>query len=207
MARTLHDSLRWTAEGTRRFLRAVNDVDRSALDAPSLLPGWTRAHVVAHVAANATALRNLVRWAQTGEPTPMYTSPEQRSAEIESGASMSALDMRSWTHATADALQAAWTELTTQQWATKVVTAQGREVPASEIPWLRAREVSVHLIDLDLGAGFADLPPEFLEALRADVIAKRGDVPSVDTPLAAEVSWLTGRPHQLPHAPPLPPWL
>ena len=163
--------------------------------------------MVAHVAANATALGNLVRWARTGEPTPMYASPEQRTADIERGASMSARDVRSWTQKTADALEATWAELTEQQWTSEVMTAQGREVPATEIPWLRAREVSVHLIDLDLGAVFADLPPDFLEALRADVIAKRGDVPSVDAPLAAEVSWLTGRPHQLQHAPPLPPWL
>jgi maleylpyruvate isomerase len=137
----------------------------------------------------------------------MYASPEQRAADIERGASMSPDALTSWAQTSADDLEAASGELSDEQWTTEIVTAQGRTLPASEIPWLRAREVCVHLVDLDLGPGFADLPEEFLLALRADVLAKREAVPSVAAPLAAEVAWLTGRPHQLADAPPLPPWL
>ena len=54
--------------------------------APSLCEGWTRAHVVTHIARNADALSNLVHWATTGEPTPMYASPESRDADIAEGA-------------------------------------------------------------------------------------------------------------------------
>lgn len=92
-------------------------------------------------------------------------------------------------------------------WATEVVTAQGRRVPATEIPWLRAREAYVHAIDLDVGVTYADLPEVFLDALCADVIAKRGSVPHVDGPLPERAAWLTGRPHRLDSAPDLEPWL
>ena len=51
---------------------------------PTALPGWTRKHLVAHLAGNAEALLRLLHWAGTGERTPMYTSPEQRNADIES---------------------------------------------------------------------------------------------------------------------------
>jgi maleylpyruvate isomerase len=46
-------------------------------------------------------------------------------------------------------------------------------VPASEVPWLRAREVCVHAVDLATGLAFADLPADFLTALCDDVTTKR----------------------------------
>jgi maleylpyruvate isomerase len=51
----------------------------------SALPGWTGGHLIAHVAVNADALGNLVHWAATGEPTPMYSSAADRAAGIEAG--------------------------------------------------------------------------------------------------------------------------
>ena len=62
-------------------------------------------------------------------------------------------------------------------------------------------------MDLALGVTFADLPDDFLEALAAAVVAKRGDVPDVDGPLPERVAWLTGRPHALVGASALRPWL
>jgi maleylpyruvate isomerase len=54
-------------------------------------------------------------------------------------------------------------------------TRQGRLVPATEIPWLRAREVMVHSVDLDPTAGFDDLPEDFLLALVEDIVLRRSD--------------------------------
>ena len=70
-ARTHTDALAWVAHGTRLFTEQVAGLDEQSISAPSILPGWTRKHLVAHVAANADALGNLVRWARTGERTPM----------------------------------------------------------------------------------------------------------------------------------------
>lgn len=72
---------------------------------------------------------------------------------------------------------------------------------------MRAREVMVHAVDLGTGTTFADLPSDFLEAVCADVVAKRGEVPDVDGPLDQRAAWLTGRPHQLTDAPDLGAWL
>lgn len=192
---------RWTAEGTKLFLDAVE------YDGDSSLPGWTRRHLAAHVAANADALGNLVHWAATGEPTPMYASTEERAAGIERGVRLPVAGLDAWLRDSAGRLESAMDALTEEQWSAEVVTAQGRTVPATTIPWLRAREVCVHAVDLDLGVSFADLPDDFLEALCADAVAKRGDVPDVGGPLAERAAWLTGRPHHLPGAPELGPWL
>ncbi len=206
------ETRRWSDEGTSLFLGAVaglggSDDVEDRYDAPSLLPGWTRRHLVAHVAANADALRNLVTWAATGEPTPMYASPQARAVGIERGLTLSADALSAWLRGSAAALATSFDELTGPQWAAQVVTAQGRSIPASDIPWLRAREVFVHAVDLRLGPTFADLPDDVLEALCTDVVAKRGAVPEVHGALSERAAWLTGRPHRLDGAPDLGPWL
>ena len=78
--------------------------------------------------------------------------------------------------------------------------AQGRTVPATEIPWMRAKEVCIHAVDLGAGVTFGDLPPDFVAALLADVVRKRagaGEGPEL-------AAWLTGR---APDAPKLAAWL
>ena len=67
-------TLPWMGAGTEFLLRAVGALPDDALALPSRLPGWTRAHVVAHVARNAEALGRLARWAATGVETPMGSS-------------------------------------------------------------------------------------------------------------------------------------
>ncbi len=239
MTRTLADALRWTAEGTdlvRRALTASGATD-AGLEAASALPGWTRKHVLAHLAANADAIGNLVQWAATGERTPMYASPEQRNADIAAGALRPAGELVSWFERSAAALDAGFAGLLEEAWRSEVVTAQGRTVPASETPWMRAREVMVHAVDLDAGLSFADLPADFLTALGADIAAKRaasggpavaveatdalvtwqlpgeGSAVRVTGPIAQVVAYLAGRPHvdvtaaDGSPAPILPPWL
>ena len=176
MAADLTDARRWTRDGTTLFL-AEADLDEAALGAPSALPGWTRRHLLAHVAANAEALGNLVHWAATGEPTPMYSSPGDRAAGIERGALLPDAELGAWLRAAAQALDDAMTKLSAGQWQAPVLTAQGRTVPATEVPWLRAREVYVHAVDLATGLSFAELPAGFCAALCDDVIAKRRSAP------------------------------
>lgn len=199
---------RWVTEGTALFRKALVD-----LDGPSQLPGWTRKHVAAHLALNAEALGNLVHWARTGEERPMYVSPDQRNADIEAGALRPADELLAWFDESAHQLTTAMAELTDDQWQAPVRTAQGREVPATVIPWLRSREVMIHAVDLGTGVTFADLPDDFLEELCADIRTKRGDVPDVQGPLPEIAAYLAGRRYSSvlttagDPAQPLPPWL
>ena len=198
----------WVIEGTALCRRALGD-----LDGPSLLPGWTRRHVAAHLCLNAEALGNLVHWARTGDERPMYSSPDQRTTDIEVGALRPSDDLRAWFDDSARSLSAAMDELTAEQWQTTVRTAQGREVPATEIVWLRSREVMIHAVDVGTGVTFADLPTDFLETLSRDIRNKRGDAPQVRGSLPDTTAYLAGRPYTKVHAPdgtpaqPLPPWL
>lgn len=173
MSRSLDDTRAWVATGTELCRSAIAGLDEASYDAPTLLADWTRRHLVAHLAANADAIGNLVHWATTGDRAPMYTSPNQRNADIEAGARKSGAELGEWFNRSAARLAEAMDTLTDEQWRAEVVTAQGRTVPASETPWMRAREVLVHAVDLDAGTAFADLPDGFLEALAVDITAKR----------------------------------
>ena len=141
----------------------------AAVAEPSALPGWTRGHLLTHLARNADALVNLLTWARTGIRTPMYASPEQRTTDIEAGAARplaeQAADLRESAARFAEAAEA----LSDEAWSATVVSGQGREIPAVEVPWLRAREVWIHLVDLDVGVGMDTLPPDFAWALVRDV--------------------------------------
>ena len=190
----------WMNSGTKLFLAGVVELDDDRLGAQTALPGWTRRHLIAHVHYNAEALRRLTRWAATGLPTPMYESSRQRAEEIEAGALLPAAELRGLVHESAAALATDLDSLSDREWAHEVVTAQGRTVPASEIPWLRAREVAVHAVDLGVSVGFGDLPEDFNTALAIDVINRR----AVAGEAAPIVEWLTGRTTQ---APTLGPWL
>lgn len=171
--RSRADSLRWMAHGTATFLDALATLPDDRLDRPTALVGWTGRHLLAHVAANADALVNLAHWARTGEETPMYASPAQRDADIEAGATRPAAELRAWAVRAAETLQTRLAELDERRWNRLVRTAQGRTVPAEEIPWMRAREVMVHAVDLGAGVGFDDFPADFLAALIDDIAAKR----------------------------------
>lgn len=117
--------------------------------------------------------------------------------------------------------------LSEAQWAAEVRTIQGRVIPATEIPWLRAREVMVHACDLLGGVTFEDLPGPFLSALIDEIVRKRSattdhpaltleapeqswEIPGVGEPvkvigaLPALGAYLTGRSAL---GPELPPWL
>lgn len=192
--RTLSDSLRWVQQGTALYNVSVTNLSDAQFAKPSALPGWSRAHLVAHLAANAAALRNLARWAATGIETPMYSSTGERADGIEQGAALPPSALRTWSAQEAVALDRDLRRLSARQWTNPVRTAQGRKVPATEIPWLRAREVMVHTVDLATGTTFADLPTDFLAALEADIRAKRGaDVPEIEGGLPDRVGWLAGR--------------
>lgn len=205
--RTHADAPAWVERGTTLLTEALATLDEQSMSEPSPLPGWSRKHLVAHVAANAEALGNLVHWARSGEKMPMYSSMEQRNADIEAGAKLTAEKLAAWFIGSAATLGTAMAELTDDQWRAEVVTAQGRTIPAKEIPWLRAREVCVHAVDLGTGVTFADLPEGFLAALIADVQAKRGRSDAPAGPLPEVAAYLAGRPHDLTDVPELGPWL
>src|ERR1700755_1083761 len=77
----------------QRLLDDARTLSEADLRAPSLLPGWTRAHVLAHVARNADAMRTVLAGVRTGHDRPGYASAEAREAGIEQGAGRPAREL------------------------------------------------------------------------------------------------------------------
>lgn len=185
-------------KGTAWFRRHLDKLTDDELDRPSLLPGWTRRHLVAHVGYNARAVARLVTWAATGEETSMYASPDARAEEIELGATLSPVALRNLVEHAAIDLDVRWRDLEPARWATEVRTAQGRTVPASETVWMRTREVWLHTVDLASGATLDQVPAAVLRRLLGDVHGAWVTRPEVAAPhvevLGDETTTLPGDP-------------
>ena len=207
MPRTFASTRAWGAEASRRFLDTVTRLGEAEYAGASHLPGWTRHQLIAHVAAHADTLRNLTRWAVTGERTPIHVTMVERIVDDERGAGMTPTELLLWLHRSNADLTAALAQLTDQHWTTEVATASGRIIPASEIPWLRARELWVHLVDLNVGVRFRDLPDDFLHALVADLVLRGNKTCVPDGPVHQAAEWLAGLSHDVSDAGPLGPWL
>jgi maleylpyruvate isomerase len=216
----LLEGLLQARRGTAFFARKLNELSDADLDGDSLLPGWTRRHVTAHIGYNARAIARLIEWAATGVETPMYASTSVRNHEIDFGATLPPIALRHLFDHSAVHLNVEWRDLPAGAWHHKVKTAQGRIVPAEETVWMRTREVWVHAVDLDNGAIFTDIPAPVLSRLLKDItgawhtrgtdtglLVKVTDQPGgmtfgdtdaetptvVSGPLAAITQWATGR--------------
>ncbi|MFI2422625.1 maleylpyruvate isomerase family mycothiol-dependent enzyme [Streptomyces sp. NPDC018955] len=181
------DDLASVQAATDRLLTAVAALDNAAVTQSSRLPGWTRGHVLAHLARNADALVNVF------EGRPMYVSDEARDADIERDAPRS-LDVhladlresgerfRSAGAAPAD-------------WSRTVQLRNGITDRAERVPFRRWIEVELHHVDLGIGYELEDLPPDFTER-EIDFLAARfaghPDVPSTALATVDGRTWTTG---------------
>ncbi|GAA4672066.1 maleylpyruvate isomerase family mycothiol-dependent enzyme [Gordonia humi] len=166
----LDERLLIARRGTSYFAQRLAELTDEQLDEPSLLEGWSRKHLVAHVGYNAAALCRLLDWAATGVETPMYGSPEQRAQEIAEGATLTAAALRNLFAHTVARLDEKWRNLPDDAWSEQVRTAQGRTVPVSETAWMRTREVWIHAVDLANGGRFGDFPDVVLDSLLTDIV-------------------------------------
>ncbi len=163
------DALLIARRGTAYFARQLAALSDEDFAAPSLVPGWSRAHIAAHVGYNARALTRLVEWARTGIETPMYAGPAERNLEIEQGATLKPIALRHLVTHAAVHLTVEWRDLPADAWTRIVRTAQGRSVPVSETAWMRSREVWIHAVDLDNGGAFGDFPAPVVDGLLRDI--------------------------------------
>jgi maleylpyruvate isomerase len=116
---------------------------------PTRCEGWTRAHVIAHLALDADALTRLATWAVTGQETPAYESPEQRVADIEATATRSAAELARALESADARLLEAFRALRSGVRVDRVPTPFSGEVDVFSLPALRTTELIVHHDDLD----------------------------------------------------------
>jgi maleylpyruvate isomerase len=146
---------------TQRLLDDARILAEPDLRAPSLLPGWTRAHVIAHVARGADALRNLLIGARTGQPRDAYASAQAREAGIEQGAALRAEDLAAALADAAMAFRTVARQLPDEAWDVPVRVLGSAPFPAAQVLTRRLVEVELHHCDLGTGYGPGDWPDFF----------------------------------------------
>jgi maleylpyruvate isomerase len=150
-------------EATSRLLATADRFTDAEVGRPSLLPGWSRGHVLTHLARGSDALCNLLEWARTGVPTPAYASPEARVAAIEAGSARSAAELAADLRESAARWRAAVEAMPDEAW-NRLVSAPGvGEFPASQVVLRRLVEVELHHVDLGAGYRSTDWPTTFNE--------------------------------------------
>ncbi|MFI7387612.1 maleylpyruvate isomerase family mycothiol-dependent enzyme [Streptomyces sp. NPDC049813] len=138
---------------TDRLLAAAGALDNAAVTKPSRLPGWSRGHVLAHLARNADALRNVLAG------RPMYESAEARDGDIERDAPRDLAAQLADVRESAERFQRAAAE--DADWSRTVELRNGVKDVASRVPFRRWIEVELHHVDLGIGYELEDLPAEF----------------------------------------------
>jgi maleylpyruvate isomerase len=153
------------APATGDLLADVGKLDDAAMREPSTLPGWTKGHVLTHVARNAEGSVHLLTWARTGVRQDEYVSMAMRGTDIEAGATRSGAELIEDVGRWSESLVATAEDLTPDQWATTIQWAAGEFTPAAIIPVARLGEVLLHHRDLAIGFDASGWPSSLLAPL------------------------------------------
>lgn len=142
---------------------------------PSLCEGWTRGHVLTHLARSAEAMTRLLDNALTGGDRPMYDSPERRETDIEAGASRPAKEILADLQQTHDAFMDHARRLADNPDAAGEIQLRGRTFATHAIPNLRCAEVVIHHQDLEATFELHEADPDSqLDALNSVVWVLQG---------------------------------
>ena len=184
----------------RRLVAAIDALSDADVRRPSLLPGWSVAHVLTHLARNGDSHVRRAEAAGRGEVVDQYEGGyASRNAEIESGSSRSASELIEDVERSARAVERAWDDVRPTDWTARSRDANGRERPLFELPSRRWQEVEVHLVDLNIGVTPRDWPAGFVmewlprtrERMWVDLPAGLDRADFADP--ADELAWLYGR--------------
>jgi maleylpyruvate isomerase len=147
----------------RDLLAATAGLDDAALAAPSVLPGWNRAFVLAHVEGVARAMARQLDYASRGDTIEFYDDGfDGRNRDIERRAQRPAGEqLRSLTEAV-DAVVARFDSLTGTQWDARIAYRNGT-VRDGGLALLR--ELVIHASDLDTGRTSLDWDSTFCHYL------------------------------------------
>ena len=138
-------------------------LDDASMRSPSLLPGWSVAHVLTHLARNADAHARRLSGALRGEEVPKYEGGErQRTAEIDAGSGRSAVEILRDLAESQARLEALFEKCESVSRPNPHFRG-GDAYGVAACPAHRLREVEMHHVDLDLGYGPADWPDEYVE--------------------------------------------
>lgn len=186
-----------SAAGLDALLAAVGRLTEEELAGPSPLEGWTRGHVLSHIAGLGGAMLGQARAAARGEVVPVYASQEARDAGIEAGSGRTVAEHLEVLRALRDDLARAWPGPGSPLWD---APSGYREGPLSGCLLAWWREVRIHSVDALAGTsqqvGYETWDDALCAHLREFLAVRLPDGVSVDDvpgDLRDVTAWLAGR--------------
>jgi maleylpyruvate isomerase len=169
----------------------VEKLSEDEVAGESLLPDWSRGHVLSHLANNARGLSNLIEWALTGVQKDMYVSVEQRAIDIETDAKRGGKeivdDFLEQSKILVENLEKLMAGPLLSE---EVVLGNGSHVHPHEITTLRERELLVHLVDLGLEYKANDWSFDFaIKTLKSVSAGKRKERVNYRLLIAGDHTW------------------
>jgi maleylpyruvate isomerase len=156
------DSVQRLHQSEQQLLRTVDSLRTDAWTEPSVLPGWTRAHVAAHLALNAEGMAGAIDGLAHELDVPVYESGARRDADIEELAQAEPAEIRERLFATGQRLREALESLDERQWSRSVARVpDGPMWAVADVPTIRLRELEIHHADLDAGYSHTEWPDDF----------------------------------------------
>ncbi|QWW72602.1 maleylpyruvate isomerase family mycothiol-dependent enzyme [Rhizobium sp. WYJ-E13] len=153
--------------GTAYFARVLNAIPDEDLDQSSLISGWSRRHVVAYVAYQARALALSVDSVHDGA-APVSFDDRAMIDLVEQGSTLPARALRNLVNHAEVHLNVGWRDLSAPAW-DNVIRWEGASTGLRQTPWIRARAVWIHAVDLASQGSFLDFPPPLLTAMIEDL--------------------------------------
>ena len=192
------DSIETAIVGHSEVLTAVARLDDTQLAQPSLLPGWSRARVIAHLAHKSWSHVTVFEGAVVDDIRAQYPEgPAAAEAETEVWSHRDAEPLRELLGDGFAALERAWARLPDEAWVRRGVSSAG-ERSMKEFVERHLRDVFVHHVDLSVGYG----PPDWPAAFVSTELPKRLQDLSGRAASHDILAWLLGRSP----APELAPW-
>ncbi|CAB4908331.1 MAG: maleylpyruvate isomerase family mycothiol-dependent enzyme [Actinobacteria bacterium] len=164
-SRILNAQVVGCAASHQRLLQALEGLTDEQCRQPSLLTGWSRGHVLSHLANNAYSHLRMFEAASRGEETEQYEGGKPtRDAQIESWSSLSAHELVGHVRASIYALEGAWASATPTTWTGFGVKshAGGGRVAITDLILMRWCETEVHSSDLNLDYSFESWDSTFV---------------------------------------------
>jgi len=164
-SRILNAQVVGCAASHQRLLQALDGLTDEQCRQPSLLPGWSRGHVLSHLANNAYSHLRMFEAASRGEETEQYEGGKPtRDAQIEAWSSLSAHELVGHVRASVYALEGAWASATPTTWTGFGIKshAGGGRVSITDLILMRWCETEVHHADLNHGYSFENWDATFV---------------------------------------------
>ncbi len=175
------------------LVRTVDALSDHEYAEPTQLPGWTRAHVVAHLTLNAEGLTGVLHGAHVGEARTMYASPEARDSDIAELAGAAPAELRERLLTSIGLFREALDAMHETDWKGRFErTPGGQDLALANVPLMRVREVEIHHADLDAGYDAADWPEAFRVVLLESMTKRPYPTPFSVSPSDLDRTWHYG---------------